>query len=473
VHGLDAAGTGVYGVGVNGVYGTSLTGSGIGVEGRASTSGIGVKATSTSGIGIKATSTSGTGLHAEGAIGVYGEGTTTGVEAKGHSGYGVKGVSLSSTGVYGYGTTGVEGIGSSGYGVKGVSSNSTGVYGEGQKGVFGKSVSGDGLRGESDTGKGVYGQSRTNMGVHGTSDKGTGVYGASNEGTAIVANSMTGKGIMATGKTAVWANGTSDPKSVGVDGYGKLCGVDAYSDGASSVGVRGRGTASGGVGVAGFGEHMGVYGDGGNYGVYGYCSSSEDHTYAIYGQANSFLPTIYAGYFYGNVCIVGVIIPLSARLRIDHPLDPKNKYLQHSFVESPDMMNIYNGNVVLDSKGEAVVDMPIWFEALNQDFRYQLTALGAPGPNLYVADEISGNRFRIAGGTPGVKVSWQVTGVRHDVYADANRTLVEVEKSDKEKGRYLTPKEWGQPESMGIGFEERQKMNAIQQALPTTKGEQP
>ena len=30
---------------------------------------------------------------------------------------------------------------------------------------------------------------------------------------------------------------------------------------------------------------------------------------------------------------------------IDHPLDPANKYLSHCSVESPDVMNLYNGNV--------------------------------------------------------------------------------------------------------------------------------
>ena len=36
--------------------------------------------------------------------------------------------------------------------------------------------------------------------------------------------------------------------------------------------------------------------------------------------------------------------------KIDHPLDPANKYLSHSFVELPDMMNIYNGNVMTDAE---------------------------------------------------------------------------------------------------------------------------
>ncbi|HKD13920.1 MAG TPA: hypothetical protein VKE71_05170 [Candidatus Angelobacter sp.] len=117
--------------------------------------------------------------------------------------------------------------------------------------------------------------------------------------------------------------------------------------------------------------------------------------------------------------------------KIDHPLDPDNKYLLHSFVESPDMMNIYNGVAVLDSRGKAVVTLPDYFEALNKDFRYQLTCIGGAAP-VYVAQEINDNRFLIAGGKPGLKVSWQVTGIRHDAYANAHRIPVEVEKTVEE-----------------------------------------
>ena len=108
----------------------------------------------------------------------------------------------------------------------------------------------------------------------------------------------------------------------------------------------------------------------------------------------------------------------SKNFKIDHPLDPVNKYLYHTSVESPDMMDIYNGNATLDAKGEAWVELPDWFEALNKDFRYSLTPIGAPGPNLYIAKEISDNRFKIAGGAAGMKVSWQVTGVRQDAFGD-------------------------------------------------------
>src|SRR5205823_6946889 len=97
-----------------------------------------------------------------------------------------------------------------------------------------------------------------------------------------------------------------------------------------------------------------------------------------------------AGSFFGNVVVAGMLSKGSGSFKIDHPLDPANKYLSHSFVESPDMMNVYNGNVLLDAKGEAWISLPDYFEALNQDFRYQLTPIGAPGQHiLYIDQEIA------------------------------------------------------------------------------------
>jgi hypothetical protein len=150
-------------------------------------------------------------------------------------------------------------------------------------------------------------------------------------------------------------------------------------------------------------------------------------------------------YANGNVIVSGQLTKSSGTFRIDHPLDPANKYLSHSFVESPDMKNVYDGLVVLDASGQAEVELPDWFDALNKEFRYQLTAIGAPGPNLYVSREIAHNRFRIAGGARGLKVSWQVTGIRHDAYANAHRTPVEEEKPAQVRGYYLNPEEHGQP----------------------------
>jgi hypothetical protein len=94
--------------------------------------------------------------------------------------------------------------------------------------------------------------------------------------------------------------------------------------------------------------------------------------------------------------------------------------------------------------------LPAYAEALNENFRYQLTAIGAPGPNLYVADKISANRFRIAGGKPDAEVSWQVTGIRHDAAANAVSQEVEPAKSAEERGYYLHPEAFGQPREKGL-----------------------
>ncbi len=182
-------------------------------------------------------------------------------------------------------------------------------------------------------------------------------------------------------------------------------------------------TQSGGIGIMGVSES--------GWGVYGATTTGK------------------AGHFFGDVeitddlDIAGTLTKGGGSFKIDHPLDPENLYLSHSFVESPDMMNVYNGNVILDEDGEATVELPEYFEALNRDFRYQLTPLGTPGPDLHISRKISGNSFAIAGGRPGMEVSWQVTGVRDDPWARQNPIIVEEEKPGDEKGYYLHPEVYG------------------------------
>ena len=153
----------------------------------------------------------------------------------------------------------------------------------------------------------------------------------------------------------------------------------------------------------------------------------------------------------GNLQVGGSVSKGSGSFKIDHPLDPANKYLYHSFVESPDMMNIYNGNVTTNKQGLAVVVLPSYFEALNGDFRYQLTVIGQFAQAI-VAREISHRRFTIKTSRPGVKVSWQVTGIRHDAFADAHRIQVEEEKPLQERGRYLHPELFGAFQERAIGY---------------------
>ncbi len=153
-----------------------------------------------------------------------------------------------------------------------------------------------------------------------------------------------------------------------------------------------------------------------------------------------------------DLFVFGTLSKVAGAFKIDHPLDPKNKYLMHSFVESPDMMNIYNGIVRLDEQGGATVALPDWFKALNKDFRYQLTPIGAAAPNLHIAEEVADNRFSIAGGKPGLKVSWELTGIRQDAWANVNRIPVEVDKDASERGRYLYPEAFGAPSELGIHY---------------------
>jgi len=154
----------------------------------------------------------------------------------------------------------------------------------------------------------------------------------------------------------------------------------------------------------------------------------------------------------GNVSINGnLTVSGNKNFRIDHPLDPANKYLFHAAIESSEVLNLYSGNVVLDASGEAMVELPEWFEVINKDFRYQLTSIGVPGPDLYVAEEVSGGHFKVAGGTPGGKVSWQVSGVRNDAWEKAHPMVVEADKGAN-RGQYLTPELYGAPEMARIGY---------------------
>jgi hypothetical protein len=152
----------------------------------------------------------------------------------------------------------------------------------------------------------------------------------------------------------------------------------------------------------------------------------------------------------GNVSVAGTLSKGAGTFKIDHPVDPENKFLYHSFVESPDMMNVYNGNIVTSSTGEATVNLPEYFESLNKDFRYQLTVIGDFAQAI-VFKKVENNKFVIKTDKPNIEVSWQVTGIRKDPFAEKNRVVPEVEKSPEEKGKYLHPEAYGLPPEKGIG----------------------
>ena len=158
----------------------------------------------------------------------------------------------------------------------------------------------------------------------------------------------------------------------------------------------------------------------------------------------------------GNLTVSGTINGGSKSFFIDHPLEPETKYLAHVSVESPEMNTMYSGTVTLDADGAATVSLPAYFDAVNTDVRYQLTCVGG-WANVYIAEKVKDGRFRIAGGTAGLEVSWLLIGVRNDAWARRNRIVPEQEKAPADRGQYLHPEAFDQPESRGIGYEERQR----------------
>jgi hypothetical protein len=285
-----------------------------------------------------------------------------------------------------------------------------------------------------------------------TGSPGIGVYGTGGPGTG---GSAGGRGVFGFG-----GKGTSGSGGYGVVGEGGqsdsstagagMLGLGGYPSGTGVFGWGRHGDNVGGVGVSALGGLTILNGQGGvGLKAVGGQGRGAGHTGGIaivatggYGADGA--ATGLAGRFEGDVVITGNLAKGGGSFKIDHPLDPENKYLSHSFVESPDMMNIYNGNITTDANGDAVVELPEYFQALNRDFRYQLTVIGTFADSI-VAEKITDNHFRIKTNLPNIEVSWQVTGVRQDAYANRNRIAVEEDKPAQERGLYLHPEAFNQP----------------------------
>lgn len=409
-------------------------------------------------------------------VAVYGAGSSgstlnaIGVQGDSDMNNGVLGTSISYTGVAGktqstsisaagvYGQGGVVGVAGQVTGANTLPYTKVGVFGTAANLQQNPSVGGVGVLGESDTYYGVSGtstgggQATDSAGVAGfttsTSSTDAGVLGEGPNGiiglvTGAVKDSLYGTvGVYGSGSSG--QNGSS-LYGIGVQGVSDSgTGVFGMStQGSYGVGVEGNGgqEGTGLFGVASGTSGWGVYGNGDGIGIY----AESDYGTGLF----SYSPYT-AGEFDGNVDVNGTLTKSGGAFKIDHPLDPANKYLYHSFVESPEMKNVYDGVVTLDAQGEAVVSLPHWFDALNTSFRYQLTPIGAPAPNLYIAAEISNNHFKIAGGAAGMNVCWQVTGNRQDAWAKAHPIPVEQDKSGSAKGHYLHPALYGHPSDPDI-----------------------
>jgi hypothetical protein len=272
-----------------------------------------------------------------------------------------------------------------------------------------------------------------------------------NGAIGIESNSDTGTGLRSSGKIAIFAgcvNGTALSANCIGDGTGveANCNNGFAVNAQSEDGIGVLGLSETNVGIQGFcksGYNFGILGEGPNAGV---AAFNPNNTNAAYLASDCC-----AAWFTGGVAVTGRISKGGGGFKIDHPLDPAGKFLNHSFVESPDMKNFYDGIIIANKKGEAVVQLPKWFDAVNRDFTYQLTAVGAAAPNLHVRDELKNGRFTIAGAPASMKISWQITGIRKDVWAVANSIPVEEPKKDKEKGYYLHPELYKQSRGKAIG----------------------
>lgn len=331
--------------------------------------------------------------------------------------------------------------------------------------------------------RGIQGQS--------ASTGGTGVFGVATSPTGITfgiqgiskADSGTGVKGVATAGTSPGSNFGVWGEAAGENGTG-LYGLATHTGGGATYGVYGRATTSAsGHGVVGFGNEVGVRGESGKsygWGVQAVASATSGDTTALgavvlspEGTAVSARATSQTGETYGVwawnhspdgfAILAGKNEPMGTTLhvqgnfkatglkdfQIDHPLDPANKYLSHHSAEGPEPLLIYRGNVTLDPHGQAIVQLPDYFESINRDVQYQLTPIGAFAP-VYVAEEVTGNAFRIAGGWAGMKVSWTVTGVRNDAYVRAYGAPVEEGKPERHRGRYLHPELFGESEELAI-----------------------
>jgi hypothetical protein len=470
-----ATNTAVYGLASN----TSAGSNAAGVTGAANTQlGPGVQGVTTSskGIGVQGVANGSSGGTAVDGLNRATSGYSTGVTGQTSS------VTTNSSGVNGFeaATTGrVFGVGGStnsttnfAGGVSGFEGAASGVVFGVTGGTVSRTNGAAGVNGNEGATTGqVYGvsgstNSTTNgaAGVNGIASGTTGatygILGGTNSTTG--GAGVNGYASAATGATT-GVSGTTNSSTAGANGVfgqatattGVTFGVQGVSSSSSGVGVQGSSPSNA---IAGFNQTCGASGCTIRAGIAGKLVTATGGTLlqGLSGASLNALTQVFSvdavgnGFYAGNLNVTGKLTKGSGSFKIDHPLDPANKYLSHSFVESPDMMNVYNGNVTTDRHGLATVTLPDYFEALNQNFRYQLTVIGKFAQAI-VARKIAANRFVIRTSKPNVEVSWQVTGIRQDAYAKAYRIPVEEEKPPQEQGRYLHPELFGAPPEQAVG----------------------
>ncbi len=250
------------------------------------------------------------------------------------------------------------------------------------------------------TGTGVIGLGN-NITTSNTYSSGTGGAFTGNDGLYAIGKTTLGTGVIGVG------NNLNTSSSLLVGSGGAFTGTD--------IGVYGIANNTSGSGL----WAVGVYGNGAQFGLFSQTNFGANGT-------KSFV--------------------------IDHPLDPENKFLKHYSMESPEVINFYRGNIILDANGEATVVLPDYFTTININYSYTLTPIGSYS-DTYIAEEINETgQFKIAGGNPNQKISWYVYAERKDVNVnlDPFSKAIELEKTEAQKGKYLNPKAYGKPKEYSI-----------------------
>ncbi|MFN8474212.1 MAG: hypothetical protein U0822_18610 [Anaerolineae bacterium] len=312
--------------------------------------------------------------------------------------------------------------------------NAGGVFSGGGQGVFVQSINngapgaivngaGDGIRVSASSGNGINATGSqhgifTSGGQDGLMARGgaDGIdtrtnSGSGNRSALFARNEGSGPGIVVDGPNS---GSDNDGIRVTINGNGSTSAIVARANGDNANGI---------VGIA----------------------RNGDTPYAIWGQGDG----EWAGYFSGDVRVTGTLDNGLAAVKMDDPSNPTGRYINQAAVVGGDMLTLYNGNATTDAKGLAVVKVPAYVETISKDFRYQLTPIGQFAQAI-IAKELNGGEFVIQTDKPNVKVSWQLSGVRSDPYAQASSFKAVEDKNARDLGTYLHPEAYGQSKSLGV-----------------------
>lgn len=308
--------------------------------------------------------------------------------------------------------------------------------------IVGIATNGDAVTGQTNFAT-RFGVSARN--IHAT---GTGIIASGNNQTANFLT--TGSGGAFTGEDGSYSKAATTA-GTGVIGLGNnLTTSTTMTTGSGGAftgndGAYGKGVTATGTGIVGAGNNVTQYftqtsGGGGAFtgtvnGAYGKATNTSGQSRGLIGDGTEF-GVVSVGNFGGTAAKYFII---------DHPLDPENKILRHSCIESPEILNIYRGNVILDADGNGIVELPNYFTAININYSYLLTPIGAPSVT-YISEEINNNGvFKISGGNPNQKISWSVYSERNDkaINHDPMTKEMEINKTGNQIGKYLAPEAYG------------------------------